>query len=194
MDSRERVIAAIDGGLSCRAAAAHFGVSAASAIRWRQLTVRTGKAVPRRPGEDSRSKRIEAHHDFIRALIAANVDLTLDEVRAALAAQGTSVSVAAVWRFFDRHKITRKKDRARHRPGPSRHSEQAVGLVRGPARPRSRPAGVHRRDLGLDEHGAASWSVPTRRTAPCGRTARPLENHDVRRGVTQHRHGRANGA
>ena len=41
----------------------------------------------------------------------------LEEVRAALAARGTSVSVAAVWRFFDRHKITRKK---RPRTPPSR--------------------------------------------------------------------------
>ena len=39
-DLRERVVAAIDGGMSCRAAAARFGVSAASAIRWRQLVVR----------------------------------------------------------------------------------------------------------------------------------------------------------
>lgn len=117
MDLRERVMAAIDGGLSCRAAAARFGVSAASAIRWRQLTVRTGKATPRRPGGDSRSKRIEAHHDFIRALIEKDTDLTLEEVRDALAAQGTQVSVAAVWRFFERHRITRKK---RPRTPPSR--------------------------------------------------------------------------
>ena len=34
VDLRQRVIAAIDGGLSCRQAAEHFGVSAASAIRW----------------------------------------------------------------------------------------------------------------------------------------------------------------
>lgn len=38
-DLRERVIAAIEGGMSCRAAAALFGVSAATAIRWRQLIV-----------------------------------------------------------------------------------------------------------------------------------------------------------
>jgi transposase len=138
MDLRERVIAAIDGGLSRRAAAARFGVSAASAIRWRQLTVRMGKVVPRRPGGDSRSKRVEAHHDFICALIAKDVDLTLEEVHDALAAQGTAVSVAAVWGFFDRHKITRKKkERARHRAEPSRHRKSPVGLVRGPARSRS---------------------------------------------------------
>jgi len=59
VDLRERVIAAIDGGLSCRAAVTRFGVSAASAIRWRQLTLRTGKVMPGRPGRDSRSALIE---------------------------------------------------------------------------------------------------------------------------------------
>jgi transposase len=84
-------------------------VSAASAIRWRQLALRTGKVLPARPGGDSRSGRIEAHHDFIRTLIEATPDLTLEEIRDALAPRGASVSVAAVWRFFDRHNITRKK-------------------------------------------------------------------------------------
>lgn len=60
LDLRERVIAAIDGGLSCRAAATRFGVSAASAIRWRQLALPTGRVMPARPGGDSRSGRIEA--------------------------------------------------------------------------------------------------------------------------------------
>ena len=117
VDLRERVIAAIDGGLSCRAAAVRFGVSAASAIRWRQLMLRTGKVSPRRPGGDSRSGVIEAHHAFIRTLIETNSDLTLDEIRDALSARGASVSVAAVWRFFDRHNITRKK---RPRTPPSK--------------------------------------------------------------------------
>ena len=109
VDLRERVITAIDCGLSCRAAATRFGVSAASAIRWRQLTLRTGKVSPARPGGDSRSGLIEAHHGFIRTLIEANSDLTLEEIRSALAPRVASVSVAAVWRFFDRHNITRKK-------------------------------------------------------------------------------------
>lgn len=99
VDLRQRVVAAIEGGLSCRAAAARFGVSAASAIRWRQLTLRTGKVSPSRQGGDSRSGLIEAHHSFIRTLIETNSDLTLDEIREALAARGTVVSVAAVWRF-----------------------------------------------------------------------------------------------
>ena len=44
-DLRDRVIAAIDDGLSCRAAADRFGVSASSAIRWRQLALGRGQAI-----------------------------------------------------------------------------------------------------------------------------------------------------
>lgn len=50
LDLRERVVAAIEGGMSCRQAAQRFRVSAASAIRWRQLTLAHGtpEARPRR--------------------------------------------------------------------------------------------------------------------------------------------------
>jgi transposase len=47
-DLRDGVVAAIDGGLSCRAAAARFGVSVSSAIRWRQLALEHGQAVASR--------------------------------------------------------------------------------------------------------------------------------------------------
>lgn len=46
VDLRRRVIAAIDGGLSCRQAADRFGVSAASAIRWRSRHKEIGDIVP----------------------------------------------------------------------------------------------------------------------------------------------------
>ena len=73
VDLRERVIAAIDGGLSCRAATTRFVVSAASAIRWRQLALRTGKILPGRPGCDSRSGLVENRSNqlFSRAFATA---------------------------------------------------------------------------------------------------------------------------
>jgi transposase-like protein len=46
IDLRERVVAAIAAGASCRAAAARFGVSAASAIRWAALARETGSVAP----------------------------------------------------------------------------------------------------------------------------------------------------
>lgn len=46
-DLPARVIAAVDGGLSRRAAAARFGVAAASAVRWVREWRETGAALAR---------------------------------------------------------------------------------------------------------------------------------------------------
>jgi hypothetical protein len=56
LDLRRRVVAAIAGGLSCRAAADRFEVSASSAIRWRFLE-RRGDVAPKRQGGDRLSHR-----------------------------------------------------------------------------------------------------------------------------------------
>lgn len=108
-DLRDRVVAAVEGGMSCRQAAMRFGVSAASAIRWRQLALRHGTPAAKRQGGDTRSARIEAHADFILSMIEAKVDITLVELQALLAERGTPVGIGTLWRFFDRHGITRKK-------------------------------------------------------------------------------------
>ena len=109
VDLRERVVAVIDGGLSRRQAAARFGVSVSSAIRWHALARRTGTATPRQQGGDRRSGRIEAHADVILAAVAKQPDITLAELREMLAGHGVSVGIATLWRFFARRKITLKK-------------------------------------------------------------------------------------
>lgn len=111
-DLRDRVVAAIDGGMSCRSAAAHFGVCISSAIRWRRLALRHGRAVAKPRGGDRHSGRIEAHGDFIKELLAEQGDITLVEVQARLTERDVPVGIGAVHRFFVRHGITRKE-----RPG-----------------------------------------------------------------------------
>ncbi|MEJ8630164.1 IS630 family transposase [Sphingomonas sp. I4] len=108
-DLRERVVAAIDSGMSCRAAATRFGVSAASAIRWRQLVVQHGTPAAKPQGGDRRAARIDAHATFILEAIEAKDDITLVELQALLAERGTPVGIGTLWPFFDRHRITRKK-------------------------------------------------------------------------------------
>ena len=117
MDLRERVVAAIGLGMSRRAAAVRFGVSAATAVRWAGLVRDRGSAVPRPQGGDMRSGRTAAHAARIHAALGATPDATLAELRATLAAEGVGLAVSTLWRFFARHAITRKK-----RPGtrPSR--------------------------------------------------------------------------
>jgi transposase len=104
-------LAAVDSGLSCRQAAERFGVSASSAIRWAALRRKVGDARPKALGGDRLSSRTEAHAGLIHAALAETSDITLPELKQKLAAHGAHVSVAALWRFCRRHKITRKKRR-----------------------------------------------------------------------------------
>jgi|ERR1700722_5308100 transposase len=115
VDLRSRVIAAIEGGLSRRQAAERFGVSAASAVRWHALHRLKGDARPKPQGGDKRSGRIEAKAALILGAVEAKSDITLAELQAKLAGHGVKVGIGTLWRFFDRHGITRKK-RARTRP------------------------------------------------------------------------------
>ncbi len=152
-DLRERVLAAIDGGMSRRQAAARFGVSASSAIRWDDRRRREGDFRPKALGGDRRSAKIEAHAGAILSLLEAQPDLTLAELQACLGERGVRTSLSSLWRFFRRHRITRTKDRARLRTGPAGHTEAASGLDRRPTRSRSTAAGVHRRDPRVGPEG-----------------------------------------
>ena len=115
-DLRERVIDAVDGGMSRRAAAARFGVAVSTAIKWVGRWRETGSRRPRPQGGDKRSHRIEAHREAILALIEENPDITLAEIGDHLKARhGLGVAQSTVWRFLDRHGMTFKKNRARQR-------------------------------------------------------------------------------
>ena len=59
-DLRSRVVRAVAGGLTRRRAAAQFGVSAASAIRWVEAVRVSGTVEPKPQGGDTCSHRIEA--------------------------------------------------------------------------------------------------------------------------------------
>lgn len=130
VDLRQRVVAAIDAGLSRRRAAAQFNVSPASAVRWSERHREHGDVAPERQGGDRRSHRIEAHAQLILDAVAARPDITLAELRDTLAAHGAASSIASLWRFFDRRKITLKKDGACRRAAPTRGERGARVLVR----------------------------------------------------------------
>ncbi len=117
LDLRTRVLAAVAAGLSHRQAGERFGVSPASVSRWRSLVREQGDPKPKALGGDRRSQHIEAHADLILSLIAQTPDLTLEELRAALAGRGVQAGYGGLWRFFERRRITLKK---RRRTPPSR--------------------------------------------------------------------------
>ena len=115
-DLRRRLVAAVDGGMTRRAAAERFGVAPSTAIKWVQQWRRVGHVDPRPLGGDKRSHRIEAHAEEILALVDERPDLTLAEIAAHLECQhGLRVALSTVWRFFERHAVTLKKNGARQR-------------------------------------------------------------------------------
>jgi transposase len=115
-DIRERLVSAVDGGLSRRSAARRFGVAASTAIKWVDQWRRTGDVGARPQGGDYRSHRIEAHAEEILALVDVAPDITLGEIAARLdEGHGLTVAQSTVWRLLDRHGMTFKKNRARLR-------------------------------------------------------------------------------
>lgn len=108
-DLRRRALAAVDAGMSRRAAAGRFGVSVSSVIRWDAQRRATGSFEAKRRGGDTRSRRIEARHADVMAAFEEERDQTLEELRARLVERGIAASSSALSRFFQRHGLTRKK-------------------------------------------------------------------------------------
>lgn len=96
IDLRVRVLKAVAAGASHREAAKRYGVSAASVSRWRHREREQGAPRPLALGGDRRSKAMESQADTILAIMAANRDITLDEIKAALTEKNISTSVAGL--------------------------------------------------------------------------------------------------
>lgn len=108
-DLRVRVIAAIDGGLSTRQAAAHFSIGIATAGTWYRSWRERGETKPLRQGNPGGLK-LDAYADFILGLIAAQKDITLQEIQERLLTEhGVTVQQSTIWYFLDRRGMTFKK-------------------------------------------------------------------------------------
>lgn len=108
-DLRLRVVRAIDGGLSRRAAAAKFDVSIASAVRWYQRYKQTGSVAPDVIGGDRSSHRVELHAAKVLGWVDEKRDISLVEIAEKLAAEGYVFAPSTIWRLLDRHDYTVKK-------------------------------------------------------------------------------------
>ena len=107
-DLRERVIGFMALGGSARAAAGRFNVSVSSAIRWARRWRTEGHARPRAMGGDRRS-RLSEYRARVLQLVAQQSDLTLREIRSALAAWGITVGLSTVHRYLSAQNLTLKK-------------------------------------------------------------------------------------
>jgi len=121
-DLRVRLIEAVECGASRREAAESLDVSASSGVRWMQRWCTTGSVAAKPSG--GRSSPLEERAQWLLALVADKPDLTLDEIVIAMRKRGIAGSRSAVWRFFNRRKITFKKKPVR---GGTRASGRGAG-------------------------------------------------------------------
>ena len=108
MDLRRRIVEAVAGGSSIRAASRRFAVSPSAAIKLMQRVQSTGSPAPERFGGHRRPV-LEPHRAELERLVAAEPDQTLAELQAGLRAAlrirvGLSTLHTTLHRLGLRHK------------------------------------------------------------------------------------------
>jgi transposase len=111
MDLRERVIEDADAGVSSKDLAARYHVSRPWVDALKQRRRETGSIAPRKQTK-FRRRVLEGQEDRLRALVTAQPDATLAELRERLR---TSAALATIWRELNQLDLTVKKNRTRRR-------------------------------------------------------------------------------
>ena len=112
VDLRERVIGAIERGLSTREAARRFAIGESTAGAWHRAWRATGSLEPGRQGHPKVSK-LDPHEAFILSLVdTEDRDITLAEIADRLEVdRGLRTCPASIHGFFKKRGITFKKRR-----------------------------------------------------------------------------------
>jgi len=108
VELRERVIAYVEEGYSHRRAASRFRVSPRFVNNMVILKRQSGSLAAKVQGHQGGGK-LQNHHDWVRERIAANGDLTLDELCVELNGRGVSVNRSSVCRLLHRLGLSNKK-------------------------------------------------------------------------------------
>jgi transposase len=112
-DLRLRAIGLVESGESAREAARLLDLGASTTIRWVERWTNTG-SVDALPGTGHCRSPLEVHKQWLLDLVAAEPDLTLDEIRVRIRREKKlKIGRSSVGRFFERHEITVKKKSAR---------------------------------------------------------------------------------
>ena len=108
-DLRERVVAAVRAGESCRSVAERFNVAVSSVVKWSQRHRATGSVAPGKVGGHCKPV-LGPYRDFIVERIEAVPHLTLHRLKSELATRGIKVSHNTIWTFLRRENLRFKKN------------------------------------------------------------------------------------
>jgi transposase len=109
MDLRERVIEDAEAGVSSKDLAVRYHVSRPWVDALKQRRRETGSIAPRKQTK-FRRRVLAGQEDRLKALVTAQPDATLAELRDALR---TSAALATIWRELNQLDLTVKKNRPR---------------------------------------------------------------------------------
>ena len=113
-DLRERIVKAVDGGMSRNAAAKKYEVGITTVInlirRWRE----TGQWKPDVVG-GYYGHKLTPHEKRLRKILDEKPDITLMEIKDRLAKAGIKISKSSIDRFLNHLDLSYKKNSARQR-------------------------------------------------------------------------------
>jgi transposase len=117
MDLRERVVAAVIDGRTCRQVAGLFRVSVASVVKWAQRARSTGSPAALPMGGRAGVSKLDGEREWLLDRLAEKPDLTLHALLGELRERGVTVPCDTLWRFLRGAGISFKKNRVRQRAG-----------------------------------------------------------------------------
>ena len=133
-DLRDRVLAAVDGGMAVRRVAPLFGVSVADIYKALIRRRLTGSAAPSANRGHKPRTLTPVQEAALRAHVAATPGITLAQAQAwLLEAQGVRLGTTATWKSIRRLGLSFKKTPARGRAGPPRRGGKADAVEGSPA-------------------------------------------------------------
>ncbi len=110
MDLRERVVAAVAGGMSRNQAAKQFGIGISTAINWVKRLGETGSVAPGKMG-GHKPKAISGDHRLWLLQRIKGGDFTIRGLVDELGERGLKVDYRSVWEFVHAEELTFKKKR-----------------------------------------------------------------------------------
>jgi putative ABC transport system permease protein len=127
-DWPKRMIRAVAASTAARAAARIFQVIESTEEQTAKALRESGNV--RASKRSTRESPLEPHAAWLLGLIAEEPDLTLQDIRMLLLREkALSVGLGSVWRFYDRHGITRFRKKPARRQGPSQGTPAASVLA-----------------------------------------------------------------
>jgi putative transposase len=117
-DLRQRIVDAVGAGSSRNGAAGRFGTAPSTAIRLIQRFEATGSIEPGKMGGHLRPK-LEPHKAVVEALLRTKPDITLLEMKEALAKRRIVAGKSTISRFLIALGNSFKKNGSRQRARPS---------------------------------------------------------------------------